>query len=114
MPLRMKLSEPLTVRRGYLDEGTLLICDAKGPQALAGIMGGAGSEVTTGTTDIVLEAACFEATAIRRTSRKIGLSTDSSFIFERGLDIEGVESALDRAAYLIKEFLWRYGANRSR
>ena len=86
-----------------LIEGTLLICDKVGPQAIAGIMGGAGSEVTEATETIVLESAWFEPTAVRRRSRELGLSTESSFIFERGIDIENTSRALDRAALLITE-----------
>ena len=84
-----------------LEAGMLLITDSSMPQAIAGIMGGKDSEVGEATTAIVLESACFEAASVRKTSRALGLSSESSFIFERGLDVEGVERALDRAASLI-------------
>ena len=95
--------ETLDAKERKLTEGTLLICDAKGPQALAGIMGAKGSQVTESTTDIVLESAWFAPTEVRKRSRELGLATDSSFIFERGIDICSVTKALDRAASLIVE-----------
>ncbi len=79
----------------------LMIWDGKGPVAIAGIMGGEETEVRDDTTDIFLESAYFEPTSIRRTSRALGLRTESSIRFERGTDIEGLITALDRAAYLI-------------
>lgn len=93
----------LDTKERELTEGTLLICDKDGPQALAGIMGGKGSEVTEVTKIIVLESAWFLPTAVRKRSRELGLSTDSSFMFERGIDICGVTRALDRAASLIAD-----------
>ena len=93
----------LDAKERELSEGTLLICDKDGPQAIAGIMGGSGSQVTEDTVDIAIESAWFEPTIIRKRSRELGLSTDSSFIFERGIDICAVTNALDRAAALIKE-----------
>lgn len=86
-----------------LKQGMLVIADEKGPQAIAGIMGGAQSEVVEETTDILLESAYFLPAAVRRTSRALGLNSDSSYRFERGVDIESVTLALDRAAELIIE-----------
>ncbi|MDH4227948.1 MAG: phenylalanine--tRNA ligase subunit beta [Deltaproteobacteria bacterium] len=86
-----------------LKPGMLAICDGEGPEAVAGIMGGAGSEVTDSTTTIALESAYFDPASVRNTSRALGLSSDSSYRFERGVDIEGVTAALDRAAALIHE-----------
>ncbi len=100
--------EPLTfetldgVKRIIPDDG-LLIWDAERPIALAGIMGGLDTEVTDNTVNVFLESAYFEPSSIRKTSRRLGLSTESSYRFERGTDIEGLIKALDRAAYLIKE-----------
>ncbi|MBI3019624.1 MAG: phenylalanine--tRNA ligase subunit beta [Deltaproteobacteria bacterium] len=81
----------------------LLICDAQKPIALAGIMGGASSEVSESTVNILLESAYFDPSTIRKTSKKLGLSSESSKRFERGVDIEGVQKALDRSAQLILE-----------
>jgi len=77
------------------------ICDAERPQIVAGVMGSADSEVTATTTDIVLEAAYFQPTRIRRTRRALGLSSESSYRFERGIDILGLPDAIARAIDLI-------------
>jgi phenylalanyl-tRNA synthetase beta chain len=82
----------------------LLICDGDRPVALAGIMGGAGSEISATTADVFLECAFFEQGGIRKTSKRLGLSTDSSYRFERGVDPDsGLIDALDTAAALIAE-----------
>ena len=81
----------------------LVICDGVGPVALAGVMGGLDSEVQDDTTDILLESAYFNPLAIRRTSKRLGLHTESSHRFERGTDVDMVPLALDRAAALIAE-----------
>lgn len=86
-----------------LDEGVLVIADSKTPAAIAGIMGGEGSEVASNTKNILLESAYFEPANIRKTSKSIGLSTESSYRFERGIDIDGVPNALNKAAELISE-----------
>ncbi|MBI2645770.1 MAG: phenylalanine--tRNA ligase subunit beta [Deltaproteobacteria bacterium] len=86
-----------------LSNEDLLICDSQKPIALAGIMGGASSEVSEATTNILLESAYFDPATIRKTSKKLGLSSESSKRFERGVDIEGVQKALDQAAQLILE-----------
>lgn len=86
-----------------LTSGDLVICDAEGPVALAGIMGGENSEVKTETVDILLESAYFDPATIRRTSKRLALHTESSHRFERGADIDMVPVALDRAAALIVE-----------
>jgi phenylalanyl-tRNA synthetase beta chain len=80
-----------------------VIADAEKPVALAGIMGGLESEIGTDTTAILLESARFHPANIRRTSRKLGLSSDSSYRFERGVDPENVDRASLRAARLILE-----------
>jgi phenylalanyl-tRNA synthetase beta chain len=79
----------------------LLICDAERPVALAGVMGGLDSEVTGATTDVLLECALFEPKSIRATRRALIMSTDASYRFERGVDPEGLETALARAVELI-------------
>lgn len=84
-------------------EGDLLICDQKGPVALAGVMGGQNSEVTEDTRNILLEAAVFSPAKIRRTSKRLSLLSDASKRFERGSDPHILSLALDRAAMLIQQ-----------
>ncbi|NOZ69102.1 MAG: phenylalanine--tRNA ligase subunit beta [Deferribacteres bacterium] len=79
----------------------LLIWDAEKPVAIAGVMGGRNTEVSESTLNILLESAYFKPSLVRRTSRALSLSTESSYRFERGVDIEAVTLALDRAAQLI-------------
>ncbi len=86
-----------------LDEQTLMICDGKRPVALAGIMGGLNSEITGETNTILIESACFSPTMIRKSSKRLGLSTEASYRFERGVDIQGVEIGLKRSLALISE-----------
>jgi phenylalanyl-tRNA synthetase beta chain len=81
----------------------LLITTGDTPIALAGVMGGADTEVTERTTTVLLESACFDPASIRRTARRTELRSEASFRFERGVDIEGVPSAADRAAALLKQ-----------
>jgi len=84
-----------------LDEAMCLICDGAKPVALAGVMGGMNSEVLADTSTVYLESAYFESTGIRRTSKKLDLSTESSRRFERGTDPNGTLYALNRAAQLL-------------
>ena len=86
-----------------LTEEDLLICDAEKPIALAGVMGGATTEVSDTTTDILLESAYFDPVTVRKTSKSKGLRSESSYRFERGVDPNGIVSALDRASQLIME-----------
>ena len=86
-----------------LDTEMLVIADAERPQALAGVMGGAASEVSESTRTVVLESACFEPVSVRRTSKRTALSTDASFRFERGTDIETPVAALRRLRRLLGE-----------
>jgi len=81
----------------------LTIRDAERAVALAGIMGGENSEIANDTTDILLESAYFDPSAIRLTSKRLGIHTESSHRFERGADVQIVTTALDRAASLIAE-----------
>lgn len=81
----------------------LVIADARVPVAIAGVMGGANSEVGDDTKDIVLECACFEPTTVRKTSRRLGLHTDASHRFERGIDAAALQRAVDRCAQIISE-----------
>ena len=86
-----------------LQPGMLLICDAEKPVALAGVMGGANSEVTDSTTTILIESACFAPSSIRRTSKALGLNTEASRRFERGSDPNGTTPALERVTALLQE-----------
>jgi len=86
-----------------LGSDALVIADAEKPVALAGIMGGINSQVSETTQNIVLESAYFDPVVIRKASKKYGLRSDSSYRFERGVDINGVITAQARAACLIQE-----------
>ena len=86
-----------------LKAGMLVIADAERPVALAGVMGGAESEVTDSTTDILLESAHFDRRSVRVTAKGLGMHTDASHRFERGSDPEACLAAADRAAALIAE-----------
>jgi len=95
--------ETIDGKKRELKEGMLVISDLKGPQAIAGIMGGKLSEVTEKTSTILLESAWFDSISVRRTGKALGLSSDSSYRFERGVDIEGVDKALDYVSGLISQ-----------
>ena len=84
-----------------LVEEDLLICDGDTAIALAGVMGGTNSEVTAETRSILLESANFDPLSIRRTAKRLGLHSEASHRFERGVDPEGTLVALDRAVYLL-------------
>ncbi len=86
-----------------LTDDMLVIADGKQPVAVAGVMGGATSEISDGTTDVLLESACFAAPGIHYTSRDLGLHSESSHRFERGVDLEGVNWASERAAQLMQQ-----------
>ena len=86
-----------------LDPEMLVIADAERPQALAGVMGGAASEVSPATRTVVLESAWFEPVSVRRTSKRTALSTDASFRFERGTDSETPVAALRRLRRLLAD-----------
>lgn len=86
-----------------LSKEDLMICDLEKPLCMAGIFGGLNSGVHKDTKNIFLEAAHFNPVSIRKSAKRHGLSTDASFRFERGIDINLVEYALKRAALLIKE-----------
>lgn len=81
----------------------LMICDAEKPLCIAGVFGGLSSGVTENTTQIFLESAYFNPVSVRKTAKRHGLSTDASFRFERGIDINNVKYALLRAAILIQQ-----------
>jgi phenylalanyl-tRNA synthetase beta chain len=103
---RAAAGERLTTLDGAersLDPRDLVIADAARPLALAGVMGGADSEVTEATTDVLIESAHFEPAGVRRSARRHGLHTEASYRFERGVDAEGVVRAADYAARLLCE-----------
>src|SRR5207344_1708758 len=87
-----------------LDANDLMICDAEGPLCIAGVFGGLNSGIKTTSTDLFLESAWFNPSAIRKTSFLHGLRTDAAIHFEKGMDISGTVTALKRAASLIQEF----------
>ena len=101
---RAKPGEPLTLLNGTglnLDPDVMVIADAAGPVGLAGIMGGSRSAVQLDTTELLLEVAWFDPSAIIGRARRYGLLTDASQRYERGVDPAGQERALDRATALI-------------
>ncbi|HEY5548616.1 MAG TPA: phenylalanine--tRNA ligase subunit beta [Coriobacteriia bacterium] len=107
----------ITVRLAHADEklttldgqerllapDTLVIADPSGAVALAGVMGGASTEVTENTVDVLLESACFAPASVGRTSRRLALISEASMRFERGVDEAGCIIALDRAAALLAD-----------
>nr|WP_275950263.1 phenylalanine--tRNA ligase subunit beta [Desulfonema limicola] len=86
-----------------LSSDMLMICDGKKPVAIAGVMGGLNSEIENKTTRVLIESAYFEPASVRNTSKKLGLKTDASHRFERGVDPDGTIAALNRAALLMAE-----------
>ena len=86
-----------------LDSDVLMICDGEKEVGLAGIMGGENSMVTDDIKTLLFEAACFNGTNIRLSSKRIGLRTDASSKFEKGLDPENAMAAMDRACQLIED-----------
>ncbi len=103
---RARAGESLTAidGRSYpLKPEDVVIADGKGPVALGGLMGGVASEVSGKTRSILLESAWFDPRAVRRTSLRLALRSESSYRFERGVDPEGVEEARQRAVYLITQ-----------
>lgn len=86
-----------------IDPEMLMICDSKGPVAVGGVMGGLNSEVDDSTTEILLEAACFNPVSIRRTARRLNLPSEASYRFERGVDPDNVIRGLERAVQLMVE-----------
>lgn len=86
-----------------LDDSVLMICDGKKPVGIAGIMGGENSMITDNVKTMLFEAACFDGTNIRLSSKKIGMRTDASSKFEKGLDPNNAIDAINRACQLIEE-----------
>ena len=86
-----------------MDENVLMICDGKKPVGIGGIMGGENSMITDHVHTVLFEAACFNGPNIRLSSKRIGLRTDASGKFEKGLDPNNAEAAIDRACQLMEE-----------
>ncbi|MGI6070805.1 MAG: phenylalanine--tRNA ligase subunit beta [Blautia sp.] len=86
-----------------MDDSVLMICDGAKPVGIAGIMGGENSMITDEVQTVLFEAACFNGTNIRLSSKKIGLRTDASGKFEKGLDPNNAKAAIDRACQLMEE-----------
>ncbi len=101
---RAEAGEKLTTLDGQertLEEGQCLICDPKGAVGIGGVMGGLETEVTEKTKTVLLESAWFDPVSVRKTSRAVGLHTDASHRFERGVDWSAALSANDRACQMI-------------
>ena len=101
---RARAGERLTTLDGEdraLTDAMTMICDGQGPIALAGVMGGGGSEVTDQTTDVLLECAYFLPARVRRARTELRMNTDASYRFERGTDLIGLAASVRRAIELI-------------
>ena len=92
-----------------MDKDVLMICDGEKAVGIAGIMGGENSMITDDVKTMLFEAACFDGVNIRKSSKRVGLRTDASGKFEKGLDPNNAKAAIDRACQLIEEL----GAGRS-
>ena len=102
---RARAGESITTLDGNerkLTENMLCICDTDKPVAVAGVMGGANSEIVGDTAMVLFESANFSGPSVRRTATALGMRTDASSRFEKGLDIEGTERALERACELVE------------
>ncbi len=86
-----------------LQANQMMICDGRGPIGVAGVMGGADTEVDAETKNVLLEAAHFVNTSVRRTRKQLGLNTEASYRFERSVDPEGVVAALNRVRELLED-----------
>ncbi|MBN1632902.1 MAG: phenylalanine--tRNA ligase subunit beta [Ignavibacteria bacterium] len=93
----------LDSKERVLNEYSLMVCDSNGPSAIAGVMGGEFSEITDDTKNVFIESAYFDPVCIRKNSKLLGLLTDASQRFERGVDIENVIYASNRAAQLMQK-----------
>lgn len=100
---RGKVFRTLDGMERSLEAGDILICDGSGPVAIAGIMGGENSEITETTRNIALESAYFNPFYIRKTARRLGIRSEASLRFEKGIDIDNVGFAAERAIYLMRE-----------
>jgi len=98
-----ELFTTLDMNERKLTSDMLMICDGEKPVAVGGVMGGLNSEIEETTTKVLIESAYFNPVSIRKTSKKLGLNTEASHRFERGVDPEGIVPALNRAARLMAE-----------
>lgn len=96
--------QTLDSKERTLDSNMLMICDYEKPIAIAGVMGGENSEITDNTRNVIIESAYFDPSSIRRTAKKLGIQSDAAYRFERGVDIDNLIYAANRAAELIAEF----------
>ena len=102
---RARAGESITTLDGNeraLSENMLCICDTDKPVAVAGVMGGANSEIVGDTAMVLFESANFSGPSVRRTATALGMRTDASSRFEKGLDVAGTEKALERACELVE------------
>jgi len=93
----------LDAKSRKLNAETLMICDAEKPVAVAGVMGGENSEISETTSRVLIESACFDPVSIRKSAKRLGINTDASHRFERGVDPAGTVYALERCAQLMVE-----------
>src|SRR5262245_12249191 len=103
---RAELDEKITTLDGVtreLSPSVLVIADANRAVAVAGVMGGSETEISAGTKNVLLESANFDPLSIRKTSRTLGVSSEASYRFERGADVEMARYACDRAAAMIQQ-----------
>ncbi len=98
-----ELFTTLDLKERQLTSDMLMICDGEKPIAVGGVMGGLNSEIEESTKKVLIESAYFNPVSIRKTSKKLGLNTEASHRFERGVDPEGIIPALNRAARLMAE-----------
>ena len=98
-----ELFTTLDMKERKLTSDMLMICDGEKPVAVGGVMGGLNSEIEETTTKVLIESAYFDPVSIRKTSKKLGLNSEASHRFERGVDPEGIVPALNRAARLMAE-----------
>ncbi|MBC8044557.1 MAG: phenylalanine--tRNA ligase subunit beta [Rhizobacter sp.] len=104
--VRSDVNEKFTTLDGkerQIKDGMVMICDAEKPVAIGGVMGGLDSQITAQTTRVLLESAIFDPASIRKASKTLGLSTDASYRFERGVDADAVQFGAELAAKLIIE-----------
>ncbi len=93
----------LDSKERILNDKSLMVCDGEGPSGIAGIMGGEISEISDATKNVLIEVAYFDPVCIRKNSKKLGLQTDASQRFERGVDISNIPYVSDRAASLMQQ-----------
>ncbi|HMT09912.1 MAG TPA: phenylalanine--tRNA ligase subunit beta, partial [Pyrinomonadaceae bacterium] len=86
-----------------LNSSMVVVCDAERPQGIGGIIGGWDSRITDDTTNVLLEVAYFDRSSVRQTGRKLGITTEAGYRFERGADVDNIKRASDRATQLICE-----------